>query len=108
MSLRFRGVSAEKTGDKGYYAPQSAYDASEAAEQHRRCNVNRLVRGVLISLRGLTGTEIRKCSLGEAELHDVLDREFSIMQHDCAVQWLRVLYGMTGQMKNMRWCVLEQ
>jgi hypothetical protein len=108
MSLRFRGVSAEKTGDKGQNAPLSAYDASEAAEQHRRCDVNRLVRSVLISLCCLARTEIRKCRLGEAELYDVLDRELSIMQHDCAVQWLRVLYGMTGQMKNMRWCVLEQ
>jgi hypothetical protein len=70
--------------------------------------MNRLIWGVLISLRCLAGTEIRKCCLGEAELHDVLDREFSIVQHDCAVQWFRVLYGMAGQMKNMRWCVLEQ
>jgi hypothetical protein len=108
MSLRFRGVSAERTGDKGYNAPQSAYDASEAAEQHRRCNVDRLIRGVLISLCCLARTEIRKCRLGEAEPHDVLDRELSIVQHDCAVQWLRVLYGMTGQMKDMCWCVFEQ
>jgi hypothetical protein len=108
MSLRFRDVSVERTGDKGHNAPQSAYDASEAAEQHRRCDMNRLIRGVLISLCCLARTEIRKCRLEEAEPHDVLDRKLSIVQHNCAVQWLRVLHGMTGQMKDMRWCVLEQ
>jgi hypothetical protein len=108
MSLRFRGVSARKTGDKRHNAPQSAYDAPEAAKQHRSCNVNRLIGSVRISLCGLAGTEIRKCRLGEAEAHNIFDREFSIMQHDCADQWLYVLYGMTGHMKNMRWCVFEQ
>jgi hypothetical protein len=108
MSLRFRDVSDERTGDKGHHAPQSAYDASEAAEQHRRCDVNRLIRSVLISLCCLAGAKIRKCRLGQAEPHNILNRELSIVQHDCTVQGLRVLYGMTGQMKNMRWCLLEQ
>jgi hypothetical protein len=108
MSLHFPGVSAERTGDKGHTAPQSAYDASEAAEQHRRCDVNRLIRGVQISLCCLARTEIRNRGLWKFELHDVLDRELSIVQHDRTVEWICILYAMAGQMKNMSRCVLEQ
>jgi hypothetical protein len=108
MSLRFRGVNAERTGDKGHNAPQSPYDASEAAEQHRRCNVNCLVRGVPIALCCLARTEIRNRGLWKFELHEVLDRELSIVQHDRTIEWICILYAMAGQMKNMGWYVLEQ
>jgi hypothetical protein len=107
MSLYLRGVS-EKTDDKVPNAPQSADDAPEAAEQHGRCNVNRLIWCVLISLCCLARTQIRKCNLGQAEPHDVLDGELSIVQQDCAVEWIRILYAMAGQMKNVSRCVLEQ
>jgi hypothetical protein len=60
--------------------PHRADDASEAAEEHRRRQVDGLVWQVLATFRGLTRTQ--KCENGvrEANGHQVLDRESTVAQ----------------------------
>jgi hypothetical protein len=87
--------------------PHRADDASEAAEEHRRRQVDGLVWQVLAAFRGLARTQ--KCENGvrQANGHQVLDRESTVAQQERAVEWAVRLLAMARKVKDVCALALE-
>jgi hypothetical protein len=87
--------------------PHRADDASEAAEEHRRRQVDGLFWQVLAAFRGLARTQ--KCENGvrEANRHQVLDRKSTVAQQERAVEWAVRLLAMARKVKDVRALTFE-
>jgi hypothetical protein len=77
-------------------APHGTDDASEAAKEHRRCDMNSLVWSVSSSFGRLASTEKGQYGMRKIELHETLDRERSVLEQDGALQRLGVLNSVTS------------
>jgi hypothetical protein len=87
--------------------PHRADDASEAAEEHRRRQVDGLVWQVLAAFRGLARAQKCEHSIRETNGHQVLNREPAVMQYEGAVQRVLHLLAMTREMEDVCGLTLE-
>jgi hypothetical protein len=87
--------------------PHRANDASEAAEEHRRRQVDSLVWQVFAASRGLARAQ--KCENGvrKANRHQVLDRKSTVAQQERAVEWAVRLLAMARKVKDVCALALE-
>jgi hypothetical protein len=89
-------------------SPHGTDDASEAAEKHRRRQVDGLIGCVSIAFGGLASTEDGKHSVGKVELHDILNSEVAILQNEGTPERIRVVDSMASKMENMSRPLLEE
>jgi hypothetical protein len=85
--------------------PHRADDTSEAAEEHRSCQVDGLVREGLAASCGLTRAQKRENGARQAKAHQVLDRESAVTQQERAVKCAICLKTMTSKMEDV--CILS-
>jgi hypothetical protein len=81
--------------------PHGADDASETAKEHRRRQVDGLVRMKRAAPRRLTRAQKREHGVREAHGHQVMDSELSIAQQECALQCTIRLLAMARKMKDV-------
>jgi hypothetical protein len=91
-----------------YSSPHSANNASEAAKEHGRCQMNGLVGCVPIALGGLASTQNGKNRILEVKIHDVSDREIAVLQNNSTLQRIGSMNPMAGQVKDVSWVFLQQ
>jgi hypothetical protein len=91
-----------------YSLPHGANDASEAAEKHRRCQMNCLVGCVPITLGSLASTQNGEHGIGKVQIHDILDCKIAILQDKPAPERIRVMDPMASKVKNVRRRALQQ
>jgi hypothetical protein len=82
--------------------PHGSNDASESAEKHRGCKMNRLIRLLLAALRGLTCAQKREHGPRQTQWHDVLDCQPTIAQQERAFEGVWRLHAVASQVKNVR------
>jgi hypothetical protein len=70
--------------------------------------MHRLVGRILVSFRGLTGTEIRKHGMRHVQLQHVLDGKLSILHYQRATERICVLDTVASQMKNVSRTLLKE
>jgi hypothetical protein len=70
--------------------------------------MNRLIGRILVSLRGLTSTEIRQYGSRQVQLQQALDTKLSVLHHQRAAERIRVLDTVASEMKHVGRSVLQE
>jgi hypothetical protein len=70
--------------------------------------MDRLIGRAFVALGGLACAQKGQHGMREAQPHDILDREFAVLQHDCAPQRIGVVDAVTGEVESVRGGVFQQ
>jgi 16S rRNA U516 pseudouridylate synthase RsuA-like enzyme len=93
MPLSFIFTSSSK------HVPHGRNHALEADKEHRRRQVHRFVRLVLVCACRLTRAQIGELCIGQVELHESLERETAVAETEAAGE--RVVLALLSVARKM-------